>query len=111
MRLSKQYNIDDIAEIGLIKDDEVVTTVKYDASMGKTVAGGVLFGGWGAIAGALAGGSTTSQKKKQSYAIELTINDVSHPGVVLDADRDGFFAFVSLFKVLENQEKASGDID
>jgi len=103
--LSKPYNIEDILSIDLIQNDKVVKKVKSGAATGKTVAGGILFGGWGAIAGALVVGSTEYTKDKTSYGFEITINDYSNAGVILDADRDGFFELVSVFKVLEHREE------
>lgn len=70
----KIYNYEDILEFELLKDGESVTK----GGIGKAVAGGLIFGGVGAIVGGSTGKKTTKEVIK-SLNIKITLNDINDP--------------------------------
>lgn len=72
----KIYSFDDIIEYELLQDGDSVTK----GGLGRAVAGGVLFGGVGAIVG-----GTTGKKKTKSVIndlkIKITVNNTCNPSV------------------------------
>ena len=71
---SNVYSFDSVLAYELIEDG--VTTIK--GGVGAAVAGGVLFGGVGAVVGAATGKKKTSGKCK-SLRIKITLNNMNHP--------------------------------
>lgn len=84
------FNYSDIIDFELLDDGESITK----GGIGRAVAGGMLFGGVGAIVG----GATGKKKNKaicKSLRIKITINDIKNPSVFLDfissdMKKDGF---------------------
>jgi len=72
----KIYSFDDIIEYELLEDDETITK----GGLGRAVAGGILFGGVGAIVGGVTGGRKT-KTVINSLKIKITINDLANPTV------------------------------
>ncbi|WP_342512300.1 SHOCT domain-containing protein [Sporosarcina sp. FSL K6-1522] len=71
------YKYDDIVSYELLEDDEVVTS----GGLGRAAIGGMLFGGAGAVVGAV-----TGRKNKgvcNSLGIKLTLNNMSQPVVYI----------------------------
>ena len=91
-RYSKIYGSSDLNDYEIKVDNEIVVTskTKTKKGIGKAVAGGLLFGGVGAIAGAAAGNSksktTETQKEIHHYSLVLKINDLSKPSYVINID-------------------------
>lgn len=75
----KIYKCEDIMEYELIEDGE--TIVK--GGLGSAVAGGVLFGGVGAVVGGLTGGKK-SKSTATKLQIKITINDINNPIVYIN---------------------------
>lgn len=71
------YNYKDVVSYELLEDDEVVTS----GGLGRAAIGGMLFGGAGAVVGAV-----TGRKNKgvcNSLGIKLTLNNMSQPVVYI----------------------------
>ena len=89
-RFSRIFTSEDVLEYEIKIDNEVVVTTNTQNKngVGKTIAGGVLFGGTGAIAGAVSanGKSVTrqSQKERHHYTFLLKVNDILNPNYVVD---------------------------
>lgn len=75
----KIYNYSDIVDFELLEDGVTITK----GGLGAAIAGGVLFGGVGAIVG----GTTGAKKSKSvcnSLKIKITINDINNPVVYIN---------------------------
>jgi hypothetical protein len=75
----KVYDYSDIVDFELLEDGESVSK----GGLGRAVAGGVLFGGVGAIVGGVTGG----KKNKaicNSMKIKITINNLNNPVVYIN---------------------------
>lgn len=79
-----EYHFEDIIGCELIEDGNSITSIssKKKSSLGKAVAGGVLFGGVGAIIGGTSG-KTKSTAIETNYCnnlkLKITINNLSNP--------------------------------
>ncbi|UYZ34963.1 SHOCT domain-containing protein [Clostridium beijerinckii] len=74
----KIYNYSDIVDYELLEDGESIAK----GGLGRAVAGGVLFGGIGAIVGGVTGGKK-SKTVCTSLKIKITVNDINNPVVYL----------------------------
>ena len=89
-KYSKIFTGKDILEYEIKVDNEVVITskTKNKKGIGKAIVGGALLGGFGLIAGAIAGNSKSATKQQQKeihhYILSLKINDILHPSYVVD---------------------------
>lgn len=89
---SKIYISKDLIDYEIRVDNEVIVTsnTKTKKGVGKAVAGGLLFGEAGAIAGAVAGNSksttTETQKDIHHYTLVVKVNDLSKPSFVINLD-------------------------
>jgi hypothetical protein len=73
------YTFDEVLEYELLEDGESITK----GGLGRAVAGGVLFGGVGAIVGGVTGGKRT-KSIINSLRIKITINDFQNPAVYIN---------------------------
>ncbi len=73
------YNCDDIIEYELLEDGISVTS----GGLGRAAAGGILFGGVGAIVGGVTGKKKT-RAKIENFRIKLTLNNFQNPTVYID---------------------------
>ena len=89
-KFSKIYTGKDLKDYEIKVDNEIVVTskTKTKKGAGKAIAGGLLFGEAGAIAGAVAGNSksttTESQKEIHHYTLVLKVNDMMKPSFVIE---------------------------
>ncbi|CAM3820976.1 SHOCT domain-containing protein [Flavobacterium gelidilacus] len=70
------YNFSDILESEIVIDGQTVT--KKSGTIGRSVVGGILAGGAGAIIGGTTG-STTTNEKINSILVKITINNTINP--------------------------------
>ncbi|NMF06243.1 DUF4428 domain-containing protein [Clostridium beijerinckii] len=77
--IPKIYNYKDIVDFELLEDGESIAK----GGLGRAVAGGILFGGVGAIVGGVTGGKK-SKPICTSLKIKITINDINNPAVYVD---------------------------
>lgn len=104
--LSRDYTIDEIISFELYIEDQ--TEIKNDRSMVKTVAGGLLFGPIGAIAGSLSGGSSHKKKYKAEYVLKLHLEDIELTYVELKCkNRENAYRLLTTFKLWEEKIRAS----
>lgn len=75
---SKKYDFADIISVDLCKNGATITSTNRGSQILGAIAGGIAFGGVGAIIGGLSGSTTSSEKIKQ-IAIRVTVEDVSNP--------------------------------
>ena len=89
---SKIYSSKDILSYEILRDNKVViSSHSYSKKgVGKAVAGGLLFGGVGMVAGALAANTKTYTRSTQQeitrYKLVLRINDITNPSFILNVD-------------------------
>jgi hypothetical protein len=74
----KIYNYSDIVDFELLEDEESITK----GGLGRAAAGGLLFGGVGAVVGGVTGGKKT-KSICNSLKIKITINNMSSPVVYI----------------------------
>lgn len=77
-KIPRVYNYADIIDYELLEDGDTITK----GGLGSAVAGGILFGGVGAIVG----GATGKRKNKavcNSLKIKITVKDISNPVVYI----------------------------
>jgi hypothetical protein len=75
----KVYNYSDIVDFELLEDGESITK----GGIGRAVAGGLLFGGVGAVVGGVTGGKKSKAICK-SLKIKITVNDINNPVVYIN---------------------------
>ncbi|MDK0695919.1 DUF4428 domain-containing protein [Clostridium perfringens] len=75
---TKVYDYKDILEFELLEDGEVITK----GGLGRAVAGGILFGGVGAIVGGITGNKKT-KSVVNSLKIKITLNDMNNPTIYI----------------------------
>ncbi len=89
---SKIFSLKDLIDYEIRVDNEVVVTSKTSTKkgIGKAVAGGLLFGEAGAVAGAVAGDSksttTQTQTEIHHYSLVLKVNDLAKPSFIVNID-------------------------
>jgi len=77
--IPKVYNCDDIIEYELLEDGISVTS----GGLGRAAAGGILFGGVGAIVGGVTGKKKT-RSEIENFKIKLTLNNFQSPTVYIE---------------------------
>ncbi len=91
-RFSKIYDAKDLVDYEIRVDNEIIVTSKTKTrkGVGKALIGGALFGGAGAVAGAVAGNkkskTTETQKEIHHYSFVLKVNDISKPSFIFELD-------------------------
>lgn len=99
---TKIYKYSDILEFELLEDDN---TIETSAGIGKAIAGGVLFGGVGAIVGA----NTAKRNSKtviDSMKIRITLKDIQNPMEFIDVSNSRLKANTEEYrKAIERAQK------
>lgn len=72
------FNFDDILECSIKEDNTIVTHTSKGSAIGHAMAGGVLFGGIGSVAGALSGEKIGHEKIYKS-TLSIVVNDLQNP--------------------------------
>jgi hypothetical protein len=72
------FKFDDILEVGIKEDNTIVTHTSKRSSIGNAVAGGVLFGGIGAVIGGLSG-EKVGYAKIHKATLTIVVNDLKNP--------------------------------
>lgn len=100
---TKEYNLTDMTEFSFNRNDEVL----YKSSMSAIpmVAGGMLFGGLGALAGALIKNNNQEIKVKEKYTLYIGTNDISNAGMVLECNKESMYQLAKTFELLEKEIK------
>lgn len=91
------YNFSDIIDFELLEDEESV----IKGGLGRAVAGGVLFGGVGAVVG----GVTANRKSKSvcnSLVIKITVNDIENPTIYINLIKKATKKNTNTYKSLYN---------
>lgn len=73
------HSYEDIIEFELLEDGETITK----GALGSAIAGGILFGGTGAIVGGITGKKTT-RKVIETFKIKIVINNIDNPVEYID---------------------------
>lgn len=63
----------------VIEDGSVVSSTDTGGKLVGAAAGGILFGGAGAVVGAISGGDTTTTNHVNRICLRLFVDDVNHP--------------------------------
>jgi|GEM_PF-6919216 len=103
-RLSKVYSFKTLTGLNIRCDEEVIYSTS--SSMIKTLAGGVLFGGLGAVAGAISDNTRQKATTKRIYWIELEINDIYNAGMLLQANDEGVLRFIKTLELYYEKNHA-----
>lgn len=77
--IPKIFNYSDIVDFELLEDGESIAK----GGLGRAVAGGILFGGVGAIVGGVTGGKK-SKPICTNLKIKITLNDINNPAIYVD---------------------------
>jgi hypothetical protein len=96
------YTIADILDVQVTDDAQLI----YQTSNGlaSTIAGGVLFGAVGAVAGSMAAGKKTKVSSKDKFIVSLRINDIKFAGLSFSSeDRQTVFDFISTLELLQKK--------
>lgn len=92
----KIYNYSDIIDFELLEDEESITK----GGLGRAVAGGLLFGGVGAVVGGVTG-HKKSKPVCNSLKIKITINDINSPtayiNLIKTATKKDSFTYKALY--------------
>ena len=120
-KYSKIYSGKDILSYEILRDNKVViSSHSYSKKgVGKAVAGGLLFGGVGMVAGALAANTKTytqsTQQEISLYKLVLRINDITNPSFILKVDSlkiaEEIFATLSIISNNNNELEKSVKIE
>lgn len=79
LRKAKIYNYSEILEYEILEDGETITK----GGLGRAVAGGLLFGGVGAIVGGVTGGKST-KKIVKSLKVKIVLDNLANPVEYID---------------------------
>lgn len=113
---SKVYNYSDIIEYELLQDGTSITK----GGLGRAVAGGLLFGGIGAIVGGVTGTRKTKELVN-NMQIKITLNDISNPVIyiklILSPTKTNSIVYkvakqyaeqlLSVFSIIQNEVQSS----
>lgn len=88
-----QIKLDDIVEVQLVNNQTVIDK----SGVGESFVGGMLFGGSGAIAGAMVG---KKQKIKDNYKIFIKTKNIKHAGIVISLKIDNAYNLFETLKLL-----------
>lgn len=92
-----KISLQDIVEFQLVNNQTIVEK----SGMGESIVGGMLFGGTGAIAGAMVG---KKQKLKDNYRVFIKTKNVKHAGIVISLKvENAYNLFETLKLVTANQ--------
>lgn len=98
-KFSKPYTLNDIVSLELLNDKIILSS--NNSTFAKTLIGGLLFGGLGAIAGSLSKDSSNS-KTKDKYSLMLRLNDIQLAAFEIKCkDRETAIKLVSTFELWE----------
>lgn len=93
----KIYNYNDIISYELLEDGESITK----GGLGRAVAGGLLFGGVGAVVGGVTGGKK-SKAVCNNLSIKITVNNIKNPAVYINfittSTKKDSFIYKNLYK-------------
>ncbi|XMB72427.1 hypothetical protein RJI07_00640 [Mycoplasmatota bacterium WC30] len=99
---SKQYSANDIKGYEIIDNSQVIE--RKTNNFGKMVAGGLLFGGIGVLAGAIDKGGKIKRKTKSDIRIRLILNDLHNASVELKCDSfEIAYNFLYTLRILEEK--------
>ena len=88
-----QVQLKDIIEFQLVNNQTVIEK----SGIGESIVGWMLFGGSGAIAGALVG---KKQKVKDNYKVFIKTNDIKHAGIVITSNIDNAYNLFETLKLI-----------
>lgn len=92
MKYSKIYTGQDILDYEIKCDNEVIITsnVHSKKGVGRSIVGGLLFGGAGMVAGAITSNTrttvNTTQKEVKHYMLALRMKDITKPSFLIKLD-------------------------
>ncbi len=78
----KEIEFRDIIESKVIKNNETITSSSFGSQVTRGIVGGVALGGLGTLIGATTG-KTNSKEKIKELSLEIVINDLLNPRVVI----------------------------
>jgi hypothetical protein len=79
-----RYHVTEIIGFELQADDTIIE--RNHSGFGKIVTGGLLFGGLGAIAGAMNQGQSVKRTVKTEYIVRLLVNDLKQASIDISCD-------------------------
>lgn len=88
-----EVKFQDIIEFQLVNNQTVIDK----SGIGESIVGGMLFGGSGAIAGALVG---KKQKIKDNYKVFIKTNNIKHAGIVITLKIDNAYNLFETLKLI-----------
>lgn len=98
-KFSKPYTLNDIVTLELLNDKIILSS--NNNAFAKTLVGGFLFGGLGAIAGSLSN-NTSNSKIKDKYSLMIRLKDIELAAFEIKCkDRETAIKLVSTFELWE----------
>lgn len=74
----KEIHFNDIYEVKLKEDEETIISTSRSSQLGGALVGGAIFGGLGALAGAVTGKKSTENEVKK-IQLEIVVNSLTNP--------------------------------
>lgn len=79
------FDCEDLISTEIVIDGKTITKTNKDEALGGALAGGILFGGVGAVVGAIAGNETSETEKDiEKIDLVLNVNDTKNPIINLN---------------------------
>jgi len=101
-KIYRDYKYKEIKSFELVANS--IVEVKNEKKFGKTLAGGLLFGPIGAIAGSMATSTNERYKGNDEYVLKLTLDDFSLPYVEFKCkDRENAYLLYNTFIMWEEK--------
>ena len=92
------FKVKEIEKYYLVKNEQVLVS----SGIGEAIAGGILFGGAGAIAGAYIG---SKEKVKEKCFVYVETNNIEHAGIAIAVTEESGFKLCKTFDLLIKQSK------
>lgn len=99
---SKKYKASDIRGYEVVNNNTIIE--RKSSNFGKMIAGGLLFGGAGVLAGALDSGGKIKSQSKDDFRLRLLLNDMANASVELRCeDQELTFKLLHTLSLFEDK--------
>lgn len=97
------FDIDKLQSVQITVDNNIIYENKYNSL--PMIAGGILFGSIGAIAGSIITNKKQDIKRKVTYNLILKIEDIHVPAFYIEVDdKDLVYKFINTIELLRSQK-------
>ncbi len=95
--IAKPFHLEDIISLELFQNDESIKLVKDPEDIEEYTPLNIFLAQWHTL--------NPIHQNADEYTMEILVNDLSHPRILLKLDQEGFERLIAFFKVVEYQEK------